>query len=263
MTLWLALAGWALAGALALRCARGARRLELVARADHELRGPVCALGLALEALARQPELRRRAAALDAHLDRLRLGLADLAAAREGRRAAGRPTDVRIDGVARAATEAWEPAVRAGGGEISFDWRAGPLVAHADPARLSQALGNLLANAVEHGGERIAVVGERDGEGAWIAVRDSGGLHRSRESDARRRGRGLAIATQAVAGARGSLAVPDLLGGVSRPPRRFARRVGAAKRDPRGGVAAATSEGRRCEGTEFRIELPTVETPAG
>ena len=147
MTLWLALAGWALAGALALRCARRGRRLELVARADHELRGPVCALGLAVEALARNPELRRRAAALDAHLDRLRLGLADLGAAREGRRAVARADDVRIDGVARAATAAWEPAVRAGGGEISFDWRAGPAVAHADPARLSQALGNLLANA--------------------------------------------------------------------------------------------------------------------
>ena len=263
MTLALTLAGWALAGALALRCARRTRQLELVARADHELRGPVCALGLAVEALARHPELRRRAAALDAHLDRLRLGLADLAAAREGRRAAGRPTETRIDRVALAATDAWTPAARAGGGEISFEWKAGPLVAHADRARLSQALGNLLANAVEHGGERIAVVGERDGDGVRIVVRDSGGSRRSRESVARRRGRGLAIAAHAVGEARGSLAIPDPIGGLSAPPRRFARRPGSAQRDRRPGVAAARSEAAPPHSTEFRIELPAVEAPLG
>ena len=263
MTLGFLLAGWALAGALALLCARRARRLELVARADHELRGPVCALGLAVEALARHPELRRRAAALDAHLDRLRLGLADLAAAREGRRAAGRPTETRIDRVALAATDAWTPAARARGSEISFEWKAGPLVAHADRARLSQALGNLLANAVEHGGERIAVVGERDGEGVRITVRDSGASRRSRESVAGRRGRGLSIAAHAVGEARGSLAVPDLIGGLSTPPTRLARRPGSAKRAQRPRLAAPTNEAPSPPGTEFRIELPTVETPLG
>jgi len=235
VTLWLAVAGWTLATVLALRCTRLTLRLELVARADHELRGPVCALALAVEALGRSPELRRRASALDAHLDRLRLGLADLGAARLGRRAAPRAREVRLDGVARAAAEAWEPAVRAGGGEVRFDWSAGPALVHADPARLSQALGNLLANAVEHGGEQIAVVGERHGAGVRIAVRDSGGQTAGSGGSVRHRrgrGRGLAIVEQALHHARGSVVVPRSLGGP-------------------GGA------------TEIRIELPVAETRAG
>jgi len=91
---------------LAVQCAHLVRRLELVARADHELRAPVSALGLAVEALGRRPELRRRAAALDAHLDRLRLGLADLAAARAGRRSHPWPAEVRLEALARTAAEA-------------------------------------------------------------------------------------------------------------------------------------------------------------
>ncbi len=261
MTLWLAVFGWVLATALALQGARLARRLELVAQADHELRGPVCALGLAVESLGRNPELRRRAAALDAHLARLRLGLADLDAAREGQRVARGTGEVRIDSLARAAAEAWEPAVRAGGGEISFDWRAGPAVAQADPARLSQALGNLLANAVEHGGERIAVVGERQGEGVRIAVRDSGRTRRSPRAD-RGRGRGLAIAAHAVADVRGSLAVPDLLGARPGRSRRWAI---SAKPGIRlaASVRPATGDGSPTQGTEIRIELPMVRAPAG
>jgi len=267
VTIWLAVVGWAMASALALQAARLARRLELVAQADHELRGPVCALALAVEALSRNPELRRRAAALDVHLDRLRLGLADLGAAREGRRVAGGAGEVRIDSLARAAAEAWEPAVRAGGGEISFDWRAGPAVAHADPARLSQALGNLLANAVEHGGERIAVVGERQGEGVRIAVRDSGRTRGSPRADARGRGRGLAIAAHAVADVRGSLAVPDLVGVLPGRSRRSRRRAISAEPAIRPRLAAslrpATGDGSPTQGTEIRIELPVVRAPDG
>jgi signal transduction histidine kinase len=135
------------------------RKLELVARADHELRGPVSALRLAVAAFGRSSEQRRRAEALDVHLDRLELGLADLAAARQGRRARPRPTAVSLDRVTRAAVDAWEPAAREAGGELRVGWHAGPRVAHADRARLSQALGNVLANAVEHGGGRVDVSG--------------------------------------------------------------------------------------------------------
>lgn len=234
MILVLAILGWTLVTMLALQCTRLSVRLELVARADHELRGPVCALALAVEALGRSPELRRRAHALQAHLDRLSLGLADLGAARAGRRAAPRPRDVRLEGVARAATEAWQPAVRSAGREISFDWRAGQAVAHADPARLSQALGNLVANAVEHGGDRIAVVGERHAEGVRIAVRDSG-REPEQEPALRRGGRGLAIAADALDHTRGSLVV-------CQPPGR------------------CSASGR---GTEVCVELPVVETRTG
>jgi two-component system, OmpR family, sensor kinase len=251
----LAVLGWLLTTVCALRWARLARRLELVARADHELRGPVCALGLAVESLGRNPDLRRRAAALDAHLDRLRLGLADLGAALEGRRAASRPAEVRIDGLTKAATEAWEPAVRARGGEITFDWRAGPVVADADPARLSQALGNLVANAAEHGGPRITVVGERREKAVSITVRDSGRPRDPRLGRDAGRGRGLAIAAAAMADARGSLKTSSEH--ELRHPRRPAMLVQRAV------VSDSTTEtASRSPGTEFRLELPLPEVRA-
>jgi signal transduction histidine kinase len=258
MTLWLALSGWAFAAAFAIRSVRIERRLQLVAQADHELRGPVCALSLAVEALGRHPELRRRAAALDAHLDRLRLGLADLEAARAGRRAAPRPREVRLDGLARAATEAWAPAVRNAGGELSFEWRAGPVVARADRARLSQALGNVLANAVEHGGRRVAVVGDREGEDVRIAVHDSGTAVPWRPAAGR--GRGLSIAARAVEGAHGSLEAPELLHAFGRrgrgPSPRGAPLGEAVRQRPGAALSEGGKDDRPRGGTEVRIELP-------
>ena len=255
MTLWLAIAGWVLVTGLALQAARLTRRLELVARAEHELRGPVTALTLAVEALARRPELSRRAAALDAHLDRLRLGLADLGAARLGRRAAPTPAEIPVELVARAVADAWEPAARGAGAEISFEWRAGPVVACGDRARLSQALGNVLSNAVEHGGERIEVRGERDGESVRIAVGDDGPTGSASERRAARaasapghpvpevipsgpRGRGLRIALHALGDMRASL----------RAPARF--------------LGSGRGRSRPAASSEVLIELPAIEHAA-
>src|SRR4051794_7264700 len=106
--------GWIVAAATTARWVALRRRLTLVARAEHELRGPLTTLLLALP-----PE----AQCLDTELARVRLGLADLAAARSGRRAPARRERLTIDGVA----------------------------VDADPDRLRQAVGNLVANAHEHG----------------------------------------------------------------------------------------------------------------
>ena len=71
-------------GLLALARLRG--RMESVARAEHELRGPATALELACQRMRRDPAGRRHAAMIEAQLDRLRAGLAELEAARHGRR---------------------------------------------------------------------------------------------------------------------------------------------------------------------------------
>src|SRR5438874_2035287 len=77
--------GWVVAGGLALVALRLRLRLELVARAEHELRGPLTAFSLALDAARGTVAGRRLAVVLDAELARARAGLADLAAARRGR----------------------------------------------------------------------------------------------------------------------------------------------------------------------------------
>ena len=69
------------------------RRLLLVARADHELRGPLTSLLMAVE----------RGVPVDTELARVRLGLADLAEARRGRRAAPQRAPVSVAALARRA----------------------------------------------------------------------------------------------------------------------------------------------------------------
>ena len=160
---------------------------ELVARAEHELRGAAAALALACESLRRDPAAGGHAAVIDAQLDRLRAGLEDLEAARRGSRPAGgepAATDeaVEISSLTRAASRPWD---------TSFEWEGGPAPANLDRRRFAQALGNLLANAAEHGSGDIRVTGRAHDGGVRLQVRN--------------RGRGLVIASEAAEELGGSL----------------------------------------------------------
>ena len=193
--------GWLVAAALVMRVRELGRRLELVARAEHELRGPLGALGLIAAAAARDPGRPRLAAALESQVDRARGGLADLAAAREGRRARPRPELVPLERAAAAAAAA--------AGAAKLDWDAGPVAVRADRRRLAQLFGNLLQNAVEHGGGDVAVRATRGAAGVVVEIADGGPGFKPRRSARRRRGqgrgRGLAIATSAAEEAGGRL----------------------------------------------------------
>jgi signal transduction histidine kinase len=170
--------GWAVAALLFVVALRLRRRLELVARAEHELRGPLTAFGLVLA--------RVDAPALDAELERAKTALGDLTAARRGRRAAARPRAVDLRRLVQSSSAAWGARV---------DWRAGPARVVADEGRLAQALGNLLANAAEHGDGAVTVRAQRSGSRVAVRVVNP------------ERGRGLSIAEEAArdAGARLSL----------------------------------------------------------
>jgi signal transduction histidine kinase len=185
------------------------RRLELVARAEHELRGSATALGLALEALARDRPGCPEVLVVGSELGRLRVALEDLEAARMGRRAPPRVEPVEVGGLVRVAADAWgRPAERLGG-RLLFDWRAGPALVPADARRIYQALSNVLANAVEHGGGWVDVVGTRVEGGVRVEVRDAGpGFWPvpSRSACATR-GHGLDIARRAAREAGGELRV--------------------------------------------------------
>ena len=184
--------GWMLAIILACLCARLRRRLELVAAAEHELRGPATAIGLAAAALRREPGGLRRALAFEAELERMRAGLDDLSAARAGRRSPVMPVALPLERVLRGATAGWRPAGR----PMRFHWDAGPAIVRADRRRLAQAFSNLLANAVEHGSGTVEVRGRRAGERVRVEISDEGP-----------RGRGLGIAARAVEEAGGVLEV--------------------------------------------------------
>ena len=198
-----AIAGWALAVALLVELRR---REALVADAAHELAGPVTAISLGIEALRRQPAARRRADALGAELCRLQIAAEDAAAAARGRRAAPRPEPVALKRLVAQSSEAWRPAAARRGARLSFDWKDEAVSVHADRRRLAQAFGNLLANAVEHGGGEIVVRGRRVEGGLRIEVEDGGGEAPARSRGrAPGRGRGLGIAARALGHAGGRL----------------------------------------------------------
>jgi signal transduction histidine kinase len=185
------------------------RRLELVAVAEHELRGPLTAFGLALDAARGTPAGRRLRAVLDAELARARAGLADLAAARVGARAEPVAERVRVDRLLRSSASAWEPAALAGGRRVLVRSDAGLAVVHGDRSRIAQALGNVISNAVEHGSGDVTATATRSADRVRIevtnAVAGAGEPAWDQHDRGRDRGRGLEIAADAAADVGGSL----------------------------------------------------------
>jgi signal transduction histidine kinase len=149
---------------------------ERVARAEHELRGAATALALVCEALRRDPAARHHGAAIEAQLDRLRAGLADLQAARGTAGTEGATEEVELSALTTAAARPW--------GEMEVEWEGGPVVAELHRGRFAQALGNVLANAAEHGVGPVRVIGRPHDGGVRVEVRN--------------RGRGLEIAKRAA-----------------------------------------------------------------
>jgi two-component sensor histidine kinase len=210
-----ACAGWALAGALAFGLRR---RLSLVADAEHELRGAAAAIGLAVERVARHGATIGFSSLIRLQLDRMAAGLEDLAAARALRR----------------------------------DRRAAPVGdADMDAGRLAQILGNLIANAGEHGVGSVDVRTSRPEGAVRIEIRNRNRPKELMDASAARaggRGRGLAIAVRAARELGGRLSV-ESRGGETRaelelpaPGNGEAGRPGEAGR---GGEAGRPGEGGR------------------
>jgi histidine kinase/DNA gyrase B/HSP90-like ATPase len=181
LVLGLAATGWLGFAKAHVARRRADRRLERVALAEHELRGPVAVLAITRERMERESTGRRYARALEVEVERLVAALADLTAARTGaprvadaRRAEqparGRSSDLRA--FAGGALAGWAPALRAVGRRTRFDWKAGPVPLPRDRGRVAQALGNLVANAAEHGTGEVEVRGRRMPGGIRVEVRN-------------------------------------------------------------------------------------------
>ena len=99
--------------------------------------------------------------------------------------------------------EAWRAAAAAVGARLDVRWTGAPARVVGDRTRLAQATGNLIANAIEHGGGAIELCGRAAGGSVRIDVIDDGpGLSAPVAELAGRarggrgaRGRGLAIAS--------------------------------------------------------------------
>ncbi|HYI38456.1 MAG TPA: ATP-binding protein [Thermoleophilaceae bacterium] len=206
MTSALVLSGWVAAVLAALWARRLARRLRSVGDAAHELRGAGAALALASAAMRREQGGLRRARAFESELDRMRAGLEDLDAARTGSRAPVRRSLLPLERALRTAAAGWRPVAGGQGRRVSLCWEAGTAAVRADRRRLAQVLGNLLANAMEHGSGAIRLRGRRQGSKVVVEVLDDGPRAVPVEAHPDR-GRGLGIAARAAEEAGGRVTV--------------------------------------------------------
>jgi len=212
---WLAALGVAAAWRVVL-----ARRMELVARACHELRGPLTAARLGLRLATHGPSAGAARgvggilSSVDLELGRAGLALADLAAAQRGARAGDLIESFALAPLLADAAAAWRPAAWAKGGRLRLEPPPEGIVLRGDRLRLAQACGNLLANAIEHGGGEVLLRARASRHTVRIEVLDAGpGLSAPVAELIRRpragrglHGRGLAIAADAAARYGGRLA---------------------------------------------------------
>jgi DNA-binding winged helix-turn-helix (wHTH) protein len=184
------------------------RRRELVARACHELRGPLTAAHLALHASARHAEaVPSRLASIELELKRAAVALDDLAAARGGRRAPDRDEPVDVGDLLAYQASTWSLVAGVFGSRLELVDPAVEAVVRGDRLRLAQAVSNLVANALEHGAGRVELLGRSLGDRVRIEVADEGpglpapvgDLTRRARGGRGRRGRGLAIAADIAA----------------------------------------------------------------
>jgi DNA-binding response OmpR family regulator len=201
------LVAWLLAAVATVVAAVGRlelrRRRELVARACHELRGPLTAARLALHAGARHGDAPpQRLAAIDLELKRAGVALDDLAAARRGRRAPDRDEPVDVGDLLAYQAATWRIVAGVFGCRVELVEPDRGAVVRGDRLRLAQAVGNLVANALEHGTGRVELLARSMGDRVRIEVADEGpglpapvgDLTRCPRGGRGRRGRGLAIA---------------------------------------------------------------------
>ena len=195
-------AGWPLAvslAALAVRGSEGGRRRSALNECLHELRRPLQTLVLDAPRSRNRTEVEsslRLAARAMERLDR-EINGGSLPLATE---------PVRVEPLLRSSLARWRARAELAGCSAQLRWRAGEAMVLGDPERIEQAVDNLLLNAIEHGGSRIAIEAGRSGSWVTIAVIDSGPRRAPRplagrvgRGGSRRHGHGLRVVRRVAA----------------------------------------------------------------
>jgi signal transduction histidine kinase len=142
-----------------------------LARACHELRGPLTAARLGLQLGLRTGGLtREQLRAIDLALDRAGLAVDDLHSAR--RPTPSRPVDIAA--LVRDSAAAMRPLAAAHDAHLSVNVPGEPVLVRGERLRLAQLVGNLLANAIEHGGGEVELALTVRGDTVRVAVHDGG-----------------------------------------------------------------------------------------
>lgn len=183
-------------------------RMEAVARACHELRGPLTAARLGLEFGSRSGVLSSaQVRAIHAELGRATLALDDLLAAPDEPTPGPQLELVDVGALLSDSVHAWGPTAMQAGVRLRLLCSPDVPPVRGDRLRLAQATGNLIANAIEHGASGVQVLAGPGDAGARIEVIDDGPglpapldeLVRRPRGGRGRRGRGLAIASRVAA----------------------------------------------------------------
>lgn len=180
-------------------------RRRALNRALHELRRPLQALVL-MEERSGQPAASPPAASRRGLLEVAASALQDLDAAVNGDRGSRPSHRFSCREVVLAALERWRPlAARTGG--IRVYWDAGPAPVEGDAVQMAQALDNLIANALEHGGPPVVVTGARVAGRIRVTIANGASQPApGRERDPRR-GHGTQVVSRVASEHRGRFAL--------------------------------------------------------
>jgi signal transduction histidine kinase len=174
-------------------------------RALHELRRPLQALVL-MEENSGQPAASPPAASRRGLLEVAASALRDLDGILNGD---DRSTPLRrfsCREVVLAALERWRPmAARTGG--IRLYWDAGPAPIEGNAVQMAQALDNLLANALEHGGPPVVITGARVAGRIRVTVANGVGDQTAERNGDPRRGHGTDVVSRVASAHRGRFAL--------------------------------------------------------
>jgi PAS domain S-box-containing protein len=158
------------------------RKDEFLALLAHELRNPLAPIRNSLHAMqlaGADPVIAARARAMMerqvGHLVRLVDDLLDVSRIMRGRIELRRE-GVELAAVVARAVETARPLIEAGRHELNVEIPADPVRLNADPVRLAQVFGNLLANAAKYTepGGHIGLTGEPVKGEIVVRVRDTG-----------------------------------------------------------------------------------------